>query len=131
MRRDVNFDLNPIDPIIFSILAARELIFIQDFIHIGTKLRNRMLKPSVSLPFGTKAISVSHLKVLLANCPKDIHGLVLSDVSPNDRQNFKSLQKVMESRVTESLQKYVIDSEATVVFINICKNATSCGLDKN
>lgn len=130
MRRAVYLDVNPLDSNFYRILAAREQIKVQDPTHIGTKLRNRILKPSISLPFGNKAISVSHLKVLLINCPKDIHGLVSSDVSPIDRQNFKSLQKVMESRVTQSLKTYVIDSEATVVYINICKNATSCYLDK-
>lgn len=113
MRRDIHLDLNPLDPKIYSILAAREKTYIQDPTHIGTKLRNLLLRPSISLPFGNKAISVSHLKVLLADCPKDVHGLVLSDISPGDRQNFKSLQKVMESRVKNSLKKYVIDSEAT------------------
>lgn len=130
MRRNTNLDLNPLEPHVYSILAARDLIYIQDPTHRGTKLRNLILKPSVALPFGNKAISVSHLKMLLINCPKDIHGLVLSDISPDDRQNFKSLQKVMDSRVLNSLEQYVLDSEATVVYFKICENATSCCLDK-
>lgn len=130
MRRDAIINLDLLDVNSYGVLDAHEHIYIQDYVHIGTKLRNKLLKPSVSLPFGNKAISVSHLKILLDTCPKDYHGLTLSDVSPYDRQNFKSLQKMMEKRVTDCLEAYVVDSEATVIFIDICKNVTSAGLDK-
>lgn len=63
--------------------------------------------------------------------PKDIHGLTRSDISPDDRQNFGSLQKVMEACVTNALEAYNIDSEATVEFINICKYTVSSFLDRN
>lgn len=65
----------------------------------------------------------------MAVAPKDIHGLVLLDISPDDRQNYKSLEKVMEDRVINSLKKYVIGSEATIAYIIICKNVTSSFLD--
>lgn len=67
--------------------------------------------------------------MLLQNVPKDIHGLVASDILREDRQNFRSLEKLMENRVANALEKFVIDSEATIAYLNICKNATSCCLD--
>lgn len=125
-----NMDFKPTvmgDHIFFSI---NEILYIQDTTHIGTKLRNRLLKASILLPFGNKAISISHLKQLLKLAPKDVHGLVRSDISPDDRQNFKSLQKLMENRVVEALKKYVIDSEATIVYLQMCKNITSSFLEE-
>lgn len=36
----------------------------------------------------------------------------------------------MEYRVEEALKKYVIDSEATIVYLQICRNVTSSSLDE-
>lgn len=129
MKSNMNIGLSPLSEEELNIIIINDTIYIQDTTHIGTKMRNRLLKPSVSLPFGTKAISISHLKLLLKLSPKDQHGLVQSDICPNDRQNYKSLQKVMELRVTDALKKNVIDSEATIVYISICRNVTSSFLD--
>lgn len=109
---------------------SNDVVLIQDSTHIGTKLRNRLLKPSICLPFGNKIISLSHLKILINNVPKDKHGLVLTDISPEDRQNFRSLEKVMEPRVNNALKKHIIDSEATVVYLDICSKVTSSFLDQ-
>lgn len=130
MKHSITYDLNPLSEE-YVFYTENDLIYIQDTTHIGTKLRNRLLKPSISLPFGIKAISLSHLKSLLQIAPKDLHGLVLSDISPDDRQNFRSLEKVMNNSVTDALRKYVIDSQATIVYINLCKNVTSSFLDRN
>lgn len=133
MRFRSKFDFNPLSETGYNILSIEELLeelcYIQDMIHIGTKLRNRILKTSVSLPFGTKIISQSHLKILLDNVPKHKHGLVYKDVSPEDRQNFASLEKLMEERVWEALKQNVFDSDATIVYLKICKWITSSYLD--
>lgn len=109
------------------------MIYLQDTTHVGTKLRNLLLRASVFLPFGNSVISVSFLKFLIsndqANVPKDIHGLSKSDILPEDRQNFKSLEKIMEDRVIEALRKYVPGSEATILYIKICKYVTTSFLD--
>lgn len=130
MKTEANFNLNPLVEEEFKLIGAISSIFIQDPTHIGTKLRNRLLKSSILLPFGSKAISLTHLKLLLQNVPKDIHGLVPSDILPEDRQNFKSLEKIMENRVIEALKKYVLDSDATIEYLKICRSATSCCMDQ-
>lgn len=43
---------------------------------------------------GCKQVSVTHLKLLINGTSKDVRGLVLKDVCPDDKQNFKSLQKM-------------------------------------
>lgn len=47
--------------------------YVQDTVHIGTKLRTRILKPNVVLPIGNFNISVSHFKTLINNYSKDKH----------------------------------------------------------
>lgn len=78
---------------------------------------------------GSKLVSISHVKTLLKNVPKSVHFLVQSDISPLDRQNYASLEKIMTHRVIEALEKNVIDSEATVMYIRLCKQITSSFLD--
>lgn len=104
--------------------------YIQDTIHIGTKLRNKLLQPSSLIPMGTKQVSISYLKNLIKNVPKDEHGLVLKDICPDDRQNYDSLRKTSESRVLRSLQNFVPESEGTVMYLRLCKNITSAFLDR-
>lgn len=104
---------------------------VQDMIHIGTKLRNRLLNPSVVLHIGDKVVSALHLKMLINTVPKETHGLVLHDIYTEDRQNFKSLEKVMEPRVLEALEKNIVDSQATVMYLTLCKHITASYLQKN
>lgn len=105
--------------------SHENICFMQDTVHIGTKLRNRLLKPSTVLLIGKKVASISHLKILLNTKSKDSHGLVYSDICPDDRQNYNSLRKIMEPSVSEALAKYVPDSEGTIEYIRICQEVTS------
>lgn len=99
--------------------------YMQDIIHIGTKLRNRLNAATIFLVLGNSLVSVSHLKILINTVSKEQHGLILRDCCPEDRQNFKSLEKVMQQRVTDALQKYVPGCEGTVMYIRICSEVIS------
>lgn len=98
---------------------------LQDTVHIGTELRNRLLAFSNLLVFGSALISLSHLKLLINNVPKEVHGLVMKDICPDDRQNYNSLEKMMQARVLEALTKYVIGSEGTQIYLKLCTEITS------
>lgn len=102
----------------------------QDAIDIGTKLRNRVLNSSVELRIGNRMASVEDIKNLL-KFPKDKHGLVYSDIDPKDRQNFGSLEKIMHDRVISMLQTEIVNSEATVIYLKICKQIISSLTDKD
>lgn len=80
MRNQINF-------------SGVNVCYMQDGMHGGLKLRTCFLRSYAALPMATKQSSVPHLKVLIREAPKSEHGLVLSAVSPVDRQNFKSLEK--------------------------------------
>lgn len=101
------------------------ICFFQDIVHIGTKLRNRLLSSSNVLLIGDKIASVSHLKMMLNVVSKDKHGLVYSDICPDDRQNYGSLQKIMETKVRTALEEFIVGSEGTIEYIRMCQEITS------
>lgn len=130
MKQSLSGLFNQLSYDVLNNLSHEQIIsFIQDIIHLGTKLRNRLLKASILLPMGCKQVSIAHLKILLNEVGKDVHGLVLTDICTEDRQNFTSLKKVMHSRVLKALEKYVPDSEATVKYLELCKDITQSFLD--
>lgn len=110
---------------LYQIEQHSDCKFVQDPTHIGTKLRNRLLKPSIVLPFGNKQISLAHLKILLKRCPKLIHGLTISDIDPKDRQNYSSYEKITSIRVRNALSEHVVGSEATIKYLEISHQITS------
>lgn len=114
---------------LFLSTPEKKTCYAQDHIHNGTKARNRILKPGIVLPMGKKIVSVSHLRVLINRVPKEIHGLVLGDICPDDRQNFGSLEKIAQPRVLKALAESVIDSEATIMYLTICREIYSAFID--
>lgn len=103
--------------------------FVQDIIHILTKLRNHLLKEGIVLQMGNEVVAVEHLKALIRRCSKEIHGLTLTDVSPGDRQNFLSCQKVIAPRVLNALEKYVPESRGTIKYLQMCDDIMSSYMD--
>jgi len=104
--------------------------YIQDTVHIGTKLRTRLLKPNIVLPIGNFTISVTHLKILLEKFSKDKHLLTLSDLVPEDKMNFRSAEKICATIVQEML-KHVPQSQGTISFLETMNNILSSFLDKS
>lgn len=104
-------------------------LYVQDTIHTVLKLRNKLLQASLLLPLGNKQVSISHLKILIEHFSKNEHGLVRKDICPDNRQNFASLEKITKPQVLQSLQQYIPDSEATVLFLKLCHYVTSSFMD--
>lgn len=102
---------------------------IQDIIHIATKLRNRLLSPGIVLPLGKYLISSSHLTYLIQNVSKDKHCVTASDINPKDRQNFGSMEKIMQPNVLTQLKKNVPDSNGTVLYLSLCDSIVSAFRD--
>lgn len=116
---------NTDEELLFQITNEKSVLHIQDHDHNGTKFRNRLLKAGIIMPMGNRIVSVSHLKVLINNHSKDKHALVMSDVCPDDRQNVRSLEKIMDPRVLIALEDFVIIGEATTMYLKICSEIVS------
>lgn len=115
--------------VLLDIKDEQYLSVIQDPTHLAGKMRNRTQKPSVAMPMGQKQVSVGHLKILIDSVPKDVHGLVRSDILPDDKQNFRSFEKITESRVLNALNQYVEDSEATITYLKLSRQMSSAFMD--
>lgn len=113
----------------FSNYTQCGIIVVQDTTHIATKLRNRLLKPGINLPMGSSKVSITHLISLIEKVQKSIHGLCRSDVCVDDKMNYHSVENIMDNRVIEALQTQIENSEATVQYLKLCRNVTSCYLD--
>lgn len=98
---------------------------VQDNMHVGTKLRNRFLNPSIVLRMGNNTATTFHISMLIDAVDKETHGLVSSDIYPQDRQNYKSLEKIMNKRVLDALKYHIPDSNATIMFLSLCEYITS------
>lgn len=103
--------------------------FVQDTVHIGTKLRTRLLKPTI-IPLGRFVASASHLKILISEESKDKHGLTPTDIKPEDKMNFKSAQKMCSFSVINLLSA-VPASEGTIAYLQIMRSVLDAFLSQD
>lgn len=115
----------------FEDISASINVCVQDSVHIGTKMRNRLLNSSIVLHMGNQVTSIVHIKLLLEKISKEVHGLIWSDIMPEDKQNFSSLEKLMQPRVIDALEENIVDCKGTIMYLKLCKQITSSYLDDN
>lgn len=107
--------------------------YIQDSVHIATKLRNLLLRTFLDkklLPFGTSFIRVQHLYDLLEKFSKDKHLLTPSTLNPTDRQNFNSVKLITHSRVIKCLRE-ISGSEGTIKFLQLIRDIIDAFMDRD
>lgn len=106
--------------------------FVQDTVHVGTKLRNFLLRTVLNkkvIPFGNCFIKMQHLVYLLANFPKDRHELTGTILNPVDRQNFASVKRMCDTKVINLLRSEVFGGEGTALFLEMVKNIIDSYID--
>lgn len=106
--------------------------YVQDYIHLCTKLRNFLLKTLMDLnmlPLGDYYVQIAHLQYIVDNIPKDQHEITQSVLNPTDRQNFESVLRICNSKVFDLLEKHVKGSEGTVQYLKITKNFLDAYMD--
>lgn len=103
--------------------------YVQDFVHIATKLLTRILKHGIILPIGDYIVSISHLKSMTEIFSQDKHLLTNIDLNPVDKINFRSAKKMCSHKVIEIL-KNIEGSKATILFFKTMNDVVSSFLDK-
>jgi hypothetical protein len=78
-------------------------LFMQDGIHLCTKMRNRLLSKNANLKMGSYNVSMKHLHQLIKTTNKIDHNLSKSDLNVRDRQNFSSCQRISDDKVLTML----------------------------
>ena len=64
---------------------------VQDIVHLGVKMKSRMLKPSILLPLGSYVVSSAHYSMIVEMYGKERHGLRERDLNHNLRTNKISM----------------------------------------
>lgn len=108
--------------------------FVQDPTHIGTKMRNFFLSTlyaSRIVPFGKYFVDLGHLHALMENFSKDQHLLTPSTLNPLDRQNFNSVLRICNERVTILLKDAIKNSDGTYQYLQIMRDVISSFIDPN
>jgi len=102
----------------------------QDATHLCTKLRNRLLSRVANLLIGNTCISINHLSTLIENVSKLRHGLVKSDIYPQDRQHFNSCIKICSDDVINSLM-FIPNTEGTIIYLRLLRSIMTAYIDKD
>ncbi|KAK3915297.1 tRNA 5-methylaminomethyl-2-thiouridine biosynthesis bifunctional protein MnmC [Frankliniella fusca] len=108
----------------------QEYSYIQDTVHIGTKMRTRFLKDSIILPMGNYVASPTHLRSIIEDISKLEHGLTNTDLKSADKMNFKAVLRMTDSRVLDSLNN-VHGAAATHKYLQLMSDILVSFLDKN
>lgn len=91
----------------------------------------RTINNEKKLPFGDFYIKQSHLQKLLDECQKDTHDLTKTALNPIDKQNFDSVMRICDEKVTELLRFKVPGSDGTIKFLEILKYVIDSYMDKH
>jgi len=103
----------------FHANVCPKFIYTQDTVYIGGKLKSRLLKPSIVMPLGKFIVSSGHLQILINIVSKDKHFLTQSDLSSEDKMNFRSVIKICDPKIWSLLEKHVPGSEGTQIYLKI------------
>ncbi|CAF4170964.1 unnamed protein product [Rotaria sp. Silwood2] len=101
----------------------------QDATHLCVKLRNRLLSRTANMLIGKSFISIEYLSTLIQNVSKLRHGLVKSDIFPQDRQNFNSCIKICSDNVINSLVS-IPNAEGTIMYLRLLRSVMIAYIDK-
>lgn len=97
----------------------------QDIVHLGVKLKARLLKPSIILPLSRFIASSAHLLILVGQKGKDIHGLRHRDLDHKDKQNFDAVEHIIKA-------SHLLDTlPGTKAYITLMESCVYSFLDKS
>ena len=103
------------------------VLCVQDTVHIGVKLKSRLLKPSIILPLGMYVATSSHLRILIKTLSKARHGLRLMDLDHHDKQNFAAVEHIINA---SQLLHELPDAVGTKQYIGIIHSVVNSYLNK-
>jgi len=77
----------------------------QDTVHLGVKLKARLMKPGILLPLGVYVASAADLKMVFEHYGKEVHNIRMKDLDHRDRQNFDAVDHLTSEAVTNLLDQ--------------------------
>ena len=111
----------------FCVHPRLTVSYVHDVVHVGIKLKSRLLKPSILLPVGPNFFaSGNHLQMVRMAYGKDQHNLRECDINHKDKQNFDSVLHIMAS---VHLLSTIPEAKSTFVYVNIMASTVDSYLD--
>ncbi len=74
----------------------------QDIVHVGVKLKCRLLKPSIVLPLGKFVAGVHHLRIVHTTFTKDQHAW--TEGTRHQKQNYEAVLRMSSESMFGLLQ---------------------------
>ncbi|CAM4913091.1 unnamed protein product [Rotaria socialis] len=102
----------------FFMKQQQIFLFMQDPIHIATKIRNRLLSKLANLKMGDFSTGMKYLAELIETKSKIEHNLIKSDLSPKDRQSFASCLRISSELVLDLLNRNE-NAKGTYVYLTL------------
>ena len=112
----------------FAMKNPMSVVCIQDVVHVAVKLKTRLLKSSILLPFGQFSAGVHHLRTIHKMFSKDQHGLRERDINYKDRQNYEAVLRMTSDSILNLLKK-VPDAKGTVAYLEMMRSINDSFLD--
>lgn len=91
----------------FAAGVVTDAIPVQDAIHMGAKLRTRLLKREQFLVIGDKIASCTHLDQMRSSALKSSHLLRDSDLNLQDKMNYGAVERLCKPHINKLLSQYV------------------------
>ena len=104
----------------------------QDVVHLLAKLRTRILTPSNVIVMGMEIACCGQLQQLLKCFEKTKHGLTEQILENKDKQNYKSIEILLNDDVTTSLEEIdnTMRTKGTVTYLWMMRNIRDTFLDR-
>ena len=113
----------------FALQEFNDMVFVQDTVHLGVKLKSRLLTHSQILPLGSYSAESSHLGMLRASFHKEQHNLRSRDLDHQDRQNFEAVLRITDEKVLSLLNEFP-DAKGTKYYLKVTKSIMESFMSK-
>ena len=113
----------------FALKEFRDIVFVQDTVHLAVKLKSRLLTHSQILPLGSYSAESSHLSMLQVSFQKEQHNLRSRDLDHQDRQNFEAILRITDNKVLNLLSEFA-DAKGTKYYLNATKSIMESYMNK-
>ena len=113
----------------FLLNKPSNISYVQDTVHIGVKVKSRLLKPSIILPLGNYTAGAHHLHMIADIFNKDQHGLRHKDLDHKDRQNYDAVVHITGTSVLNLLSA-IPDALGTRYYLQALKSLLDSYLNR-
>ena len=113
----------------FLLQNPSSIAYVQDTIHIAVKLKARLMRTSIILPFGNFIAGIHHLRIVQQAYGKGQHGLCEKDLNPVDQQNFDAVTRITSTSTIQILES-IPDAKGTQLVLDMIKHVVDSYLSK-